>query len=171
MRRRPSVLIASLLVLATGSTALAAVVPKPNTDYFFLASGSFSITLNTKGRKQLTAGTALPVGATRPSTGVLLVCPTSVAGGPVVELHLGFPGARLMLKRGRYGFARSYTENHAKLVALPAGAPSTLKGVRVRVSGTVTSAKLITGSVSVQAPGCSLRASRFRATPFSERRP
>jgi len=171
MRHRLSMLLASLLVLAVGSTAVAAVTPKPHTDYFFLASGNFSITLNTKGPKQLTGGQALPMGATRPTTGILLVCPTSAAGGPVVELHLGFPGARLTLKRGHYGFARSYTENHAKLVALPAGAPNTLTGVRVRVSGTVTSARVITGSVSVQARGCSLAASRFRATPFSERRP
>jgi hypothetical protein len=168
MRRRSSMLIASPLVLATGSTALAAVTPKPHTDYFFLASGSFSITLNTKGPMQLTGSQALPMGATRPSTGVLLVCPASVAGGPLAELHVGFPGARLKLQGKYYGFTRSYTENNAKLVVLSTGATSTVRSVKVRVTGTVATAKLITGTVSVQAPGCSLKPSKFRAQPFSE---
>jgi hypothetical protein len=48
-----------------------------------------------------------------------------------------------------YHFTRSYTENGAKLVTLVGGATSTLTGVKVNVTGTVASAGLLTGTVSV----------------------
>ena len=86
---------------------------------------------------------------TFPAPGILLVCPTVVPSEPVVELHLGFPGVRLKVSHRHYHFTRSYTENGAKLVTLVGGATSTLTGVKVNVTGTVASAGLLTGTVSV----------------------
>ena len=65
------------------------------------------------------------------------------------------------MRHGRYGFSRSYTEkNVSKLVP---GGTTTIKSVKIKLTATVATAKLITGTVSVKAAGCSLKSSTFRA--------
>jgi hypothetical protein len=100
-----------------------------------------------------------------PTSGVLLVCPSSTPGGPVSELHIGFPGATLTLRKHHYSFRVSYTERSARLAVVGAS-HGTLLRATVKMTGTVRTAKLITGTVSVKASGCNLSTSSYRAVPL-----
>jgi hypothetical protein len=162
MRSRLSGLIVAVGVAALSSVAIAAVAPKPRTVFFYVSHSHFSITLVTKTAKQIQAGRP---GSAVVASGVLIVCP---AGGSasVSELLLGFPGAKLESTHGRYRFTRSYNWNHARLNIISgtgAGTHTFLKSAGVNVTGTVATAKLITGSVSVNAKGCSLPSSHYQA--------
>ncbi len=125
-----------------------------------MKQGSFSIALDTKTARQITAGK--PGGRLRPHqvSGVLVLCPAIKPGSPVRELQVGFSGAKLKDKHLR--FAVSYPQKHARLAVLNTGA-TTLVSAKLTVTGTVATAKLITGTVSVNAGGCSLRASNYQA--------
>jgi hypothetical protein len=154
-------MLAIVALGALGSVATAAVTPKPGSVYFYVSHGHFSITLQAKTAKRLAPGN---IAANIGVSGVLTVCPPS-GNGAVVELQASFPGAKLKLSHRHYGFAFSYRLKHARLnvIAGPAAGTHTSIAARVKVSGTVASAKLITGTVSVTAKGCSLPASRYRA--------
>jgi hypothetical protein len=167
MRTRHVLPLAAVLLLATSAAAMAAVKLKPHTAFFFVEFGRFSISLDSKSAKQIDAGIADPVGNQHPVSGVLVVCPSQTPGGPVTELHVGFPGATLKLAGRHYGFTRSYTEAGARLVALGPGGSTTRESAKVEVTGTVIGAKLITGTVAVTAPGCNLRSSKYRAKLLS----
>jgi hypothetical protein len=96
-----------------------------------------------------------------------VVCPASVPGEAVRELHVGFPGAALKVTRGHYRFRRTYTENNAHLVVVVGQVTTTVSGVHVSITGTVLSPKLITGTISLTAPGCNLSARQYRAKIFT----
>ena len=132
---------------------MAAVRPSAHSEFFYVSHGHFSITLFTAS-----ATTIAP-------SNILIVCPKD-ANGSISELHLGLPGAKLKLAGGRYRFARAYTwkhPSHVIIIGTGAGTTTTLPSARVRVSGTVTRAGLINGTVSVTAPGCSLPSSAYHA--------
>ncbi len=93
-----------------------------------------------------------------------MVCPRTSTGG-VDEVQAGFPGAKLKLTKGRYGFSVKYTENSADLTTIsPVFGHSTHTSATVSVTGTVSSSRLIVGTVSVHAAGCSLPKTKYKAT-------
>ena len=97
---------------------------------------------------------------------VLIVCPTG-ANRSIAELHLGFPGAKLKLTKGRYRFARSYIWKHAEhniISGAGSGTTTYVASAKVKVTGTVTSATRISGTVSVSATACNLPSSPYGAT-------
>jgi hypothetical protein len=153
------------LAVCASAAAAPAIAPKPHATYIGLEFGHFSITLDTKGKRILT-GPAGPLLAPHAVSGALEVCPASAPGEPVRELHVGFPGATLQKSGRRYTFKRSYTENHAHLVVVLGQATTTVSGVRVSITGVVTSAKLITGTIAIAAPSCNLTARKYRAKYF-----
>lgn len=159
MSFRRATLVISALALTFCAVAMAAARPKAHTGYFYLKSGTFSITLTTTSAKQIVAGKAHGVSS------VLLVCPPTSTGG-INEVQMGFPGVKLKLSKGHYGFSITYTEKHADVVTIrPAFGHITHEPATARVTGTVESSKLIAGTVSVTAAGCSLPKSKYKATP------
>jgi hypothetical protein len=147
------------MALTFCAVAMAAALPKAHTRYFYLKSEKFSITLTTKSAKQIAAGK--PQGA----SGVLVVCPPTSTGSSN-ELQMGFPGVRLKLRKRQYGFSITYTEKHADVVTIkPVFGHITHEPATATVTGTVESSKLIAGTVSVTAAGCSLPKARYKATP------
>jgi hypothetical protein len=153
------------LAVCASAAAAPAIAPKPHATYIGLEFGHFSITLDTSG-KRILAGPAGPLLAAHAVSGALEVCPASAPGEPVRELHVGFPGTALKKSGRRYTFKRSYTENHAHLVVVVGQATTTVSGVRVSITGVVTSAKLITGAIAIAEPGCNLTARKYRAKYF-----
>jgi hypothetical protein len=166
MRSGLSGLIAAAVALLLSSSALAAATPKSHSSFFYVEVGTFSITLDIKSSKKILAGPAYSLTAQYPTSAVLVVCPQAVANGPFTELHLGFPGAALKLVKGRYAFTRSYTEKNGKLAVVGTSATKSEPSASIKVTGTVMSSKLITGTVSVNAPGCSLKSSKYKAKLF-----
>ena len=147
------------MALTFCAVAFAAALPKAHTRYFYVKAHKFSITLTTKSAKQIVA--AKPQGA----SGILLVCPPTSTGG-VNEVQMGFPGVKLKLSKGHYGFSITYTEKHADVVTItPVFGHITHEPATATVTGTVKSSKLIVGTVSVTAAGCSLPKSKYKATP------
>ena len=147
-------MVGTVGALALSAVAMAAVRPPAHSEFFYVSHGHFSITLFTE-----TATTLAP------ST-ILIVCPRD-ADGSISELHLGLSGAKLKLVGRRYRFARAYTWKHPShvIIAGPgAGTTTALPSARVKVSGSVASAGLINGTVSVTAHGCSLPSSAYHAT-------
>lgn len=169
MRRASTTLLCLALTAAVCAVANAAVAvaPRPNASYIGLEFGHFSISLDTKG-KRILAGPAGPLLSSHPVSGALEVCQAKAPGEPVRELHVGFPGATLKKAGHRYGFKRSYIENSAHLVVIPGQATTTVGGVRVSITGTVASAKLITGTISITSPGCELTVRKYRAKFFGD---
>jgi hypothetical protein len=167
VRARFSVLVAVVAMLTVSAVAIAAVKPLRHTAFFYLAKGHFSITLDTNAARQIAAG-RLDLPRQFAVSGILLVCPAS-ASPSVSELLLGFPGAKFKLTRGLYRFTLSYTWKHARVNVISGAGSGThtfLKSARVRVTGTVASARLITGKVSVVAKGCNLPSSTYQASFF-----
>jgi hypothetical protein len=167
LARSSAIFGAAAVVLS--SVAVAAVSPRPGSDFFYVSHGHFSITLVTtaKGRQ---IGPGKPDSAVLVSD-VLLVCPSS-SSTSVSELLVGFPGVKLKLSHGHYRFTISYRWKHPRhnIIAGPgAGSHTILKSASVKVNGTVSKPKLITGTVSVKAHGCTLPTSHYRAavTNFS----
>jgi hypothetical protein len=150
-----------VVVLAVGALsaeAIAAVAPKRHTIYFYIHHQYFSIALVTQSATQIVAGQP---GA---GSGLFIVCPNQSAS--LSELLVGFPATKFKLKDGRYGFTLSYTWKHPRLNVISgagAGTHQSLPSARVRVTATVASAALITGTVSVTASGCSLPVAQYRA--------
>jgi hypothetical protein len=163
VRSNMSVALAAIAVVGMSSVALAAVAPRPSSTFFYVHRSHFSITLVTGERgTRIKPGT--PASSAEQSL-VLVVCPASAAGS-VSEALIGFPGAQLKIKHGRYRFTSSYswTRPRHNIVSGPgAGTHTTLKSASVNVSGTVSKSKLITGTLSVKAAGCDLPSSHFRA--------
>jgi hypothetical protein len=151
-------LAAAALALAFCAAAIAAALPKAHTEYFYVKSGKFSITLTTGSAKQIAAGKA------HGASSVLVVCP-STSTGAVNEVQMGFPGVRLKLSKGHSGFSITYTEERADLVTIkPVFGHVTHKPATATVTGAVESSKLIAGTLSVTAAGCRLAKSRYEAT-------
>ncbi len=167
MRFGLNLLVATVVILLTTTTAgLAAVAPRAHSAFIYVQVGSFSVTLDTKTATKVIAGVANPAGAQHPRSGVLVVCPATVPNGPLSLLHIGFPGVGLTPVNGHYKFRRLYIERHARLVTLGTGAISSAGAVVVRITGTARSAKLITGTISVNAAGCALPSSTYKAKFF-----
>jgi hypothetical protein len=157
--RRVTVVVCAV-ALTFCAVAIAAALPKAHTGFFYVKSGKFSITLRTKSAKQIVAGKAHG-GVSE----VLVVCPRTSTGG-VNEVQVGFPGAKLKLSQGHYGFSITYTEKHADVVTItPLFGHITHESATATVTGTVEGSKLIAGTVSVTAAGCSLPKSKYKAIP------
>jgi hypothetical protein len=151
-----------LAALIFCTVALAQALPKPHAQYTTTSSGVF-VELITKSSKRVAAGK--PLGHSARRSHIDVVCGVSPSLG-LEELVVGFPGARLTLHKHRYGFRVSYAETNAALV-YPGGSgktPPMQKSAKVKLSGTVESPKLIAGTVSVTASGCSLKRSKYKAT-------
>ncbi len=163
MHRLAGLLIAALLLPVGIAAARTPVTPKRPAAFFFVKHGSFSIALDTKTATQITAGK--PGGRLNQHqvSGVLVLCPARTPASPVTELHVGFRGAKLKLKTKHLRFAVSYTQKHARLVVLNTGA-TTVVSAKLTVTGTVATPKLIAGTVSVKASGCSLKLSEYKAS-------
>jgi hypothetical protein len=147
------------LALTLCAVAIAASLPKAHTEYFYLKKEKFSVTLTTTSAKHIAAGKPHGVSA------VLLVCPPTSTGG-TNELQMGFPAVKLKRSKGHYGFSVTYTEKHADVVTIsPVFGHTTHERATATVTGTVKSSKLIAGTVSVTAAGCSLPKSTYKATP------
>jgi len=146
------------LALTFCAVAIAAALPKAHTQYFYIKHGAFSITLtSSSSSKQIIAGK--PMGA----SAVLVVCPKTSTGA-VNELQLGFSGAKLKQSHGHYGFGVTYTEHSADMVTItPVFGHITHVRASASVTGTVKNSKLIQGTVSVTATGCSLPKSTYKA--------
>ena len=165
MRAARSALLACALAITCSALAMAAALPKTHTDYIYVhhAQPLFSVNLATSSATRLVASHPRP--KTFPSSSLLVLCPGSTSSH-ATELQMGFAGARLTRRNGHYRFRVSYTESHADLVAFPKDVVTGHESAHVTITGTVESAKLITGTVSVTAKGCSLKTSRYRATRF-----
>jgi hypothetical protein len=160
MTFRRAALVISALALTFCAVAMAAALPKAHTRYFYLKFGKFSITLTTKSAKRIAAGKAAHTGVSEP----LVVCPATSTGG-TNEVQMGFPGVKLKLSKGHYGFSITYTEKHANVVTItPVFGHITHEPATATVTGTVESSKLIAGTLSVKAAGCSLPKSKYKAT-------
>jgi len=164
MRVPRSALIASGLALTFCAGAMAAALPKTHTDYMYVRHGklAFAVNLATRSAKQLMA--SKPRSTVFPSSSLLVLC-QGTSGSPT-ELQMGFPGAALKLRNHHYRFRVSYTENHADLVTFGKSITITHESAHATVNGTVQTAKLIAGTVSVAAKGCNLKTSKYQATRF-----
>ena len=162
MRARSIVLMLLVVVAGTGvAEAASAAKPTAHSSYGFLKAGHFSVTLNTVTATQIASSPPNVLGSQFPITGIGITCPGKKVAGRSPFLDLGFPGATLKLRHGHYGFTRAYTEKAVSKL-LP-GATTTIKSVKIKLTATVATTKLITGTVSVRAAGCSLKTSSFRA--------
>ena len=164
MRIRRSVLIACALALTCCAVAAAAALPKAHTDYMYVRHGklAFAVNLATSSTKRLMA--SKPRSTTFPSSSLLVLC-QGTTGSPT-ELQMGFPGAALTLRNGHYRFRVSYRESHADLVTFGKSITIAHESAQATVTGTVQTAKLIVGTVSVTAAHCNLKTSSFRAIRF-----
>ena len=164
MRVRRCALIASALALTFCAVAVAAALPKAHTDYMYVKHGklAFAVNLATRSAKQLMA--SKPRSTTFPSSSLLVLC-QGTSGSPT-ELQMGFPGAALKLHNHHYGFRVSYTESHADLVTFGTSITIAHESAHATVTGTVETAKLIAGTVSVTANGCNLKTSKYKAIRF-----
>ena len=163
MRTRSIVLLMLVAALGTGvAEAASAAKPAAHSSYGYLKAGHFTVTLNTVTATQISSSPANVLGSQFPITGIGVTCPGKKVAGRSPFLDLGFPGATLKLKHGHYGFSRADTEKNVSKL-LPGGT-TTIKSVKIKLTATVATAKLITGSVSVKAAGCALKTSNFRAT-------
>jgi hypothetical protein len=79
---------------------------------------------------------------------------------------MGFPGAPLKLHKHHDSFRVSYTEQHADLVTFGTTTTINHESAHAVVTGTVESAKLIKGTVTVTATGCGLNTANYKATPL-----
>jgi hypothetical protein len=159
MRFRHVALVVCALALVFCALVMAAVRPKAHTEYFYLSPGKFSITLGTASATRIAAGKAAG------TSSVLVICPKT-SSGAVNELQLGFPGAKVNLRKGRYGFSLTYTEKGAGIVSItPVFGQLSHERATVTVTGKVANAKLISGTVSVAAVGCGLPKSKYAASP------
>jgi hypothetical protein len=164
MRARYAALVTALVLVATSAAAMAAVTPRHPASFFYVKVGTVSITLDTNAAKQIAAGKPNPA-AKLPVSGIIVVCSARGPGGSFVELHIAFPGAKLKPAKGHYGFTSLYTDSHARRAVV--GAHNfTLLRAKVKVNGTVSSAKLITGTISVSANGCDLKPTNYKAKFF-----
>jgi hypothetical protein len=164
MRVRRCVLMACALALTCCAVAMAAALPKAHTDYMYVFHGklAFAVNLATRSAKQLMA--SKPRSTTFPSSSLLVLC-QGTTGSPT-ELQMGFPGAALKLRNHHYRFRVSYTENHADLVTFGKSITITHESAHATVTGTVATAKLIVGTVSITANRCNLKTSKFQAIRF-----
>jgi hypothetical protein len=171
MRVRRCALIATAVVLTFCAVAVAAALPKAHTalpkartDYTYVKHGKllFGVSLATRSAKQLLA--SKPRSTAFPSSSLLVLCQGTSGGS--TELQMGFPGATLTLRNGRYGFRVSYTEKRADLVTFGKSMTITHESAHATVTGTVEKATLIAGTVSITAKGCNLKPSDYQATPF-----
>jgi hypothetical protein len=165
MRVRRYVIAAWALALTFCAVAVAATLPKPHTEYFYVrhAKPAFSIHLGTKSATRI--GAAKPRSTAFPSSGFLVLC--QMTSGSPVELQMGFPEATLKLRKGHYGFKVSYMEKRAALVTFTkTGETVAYEPAHATVTGTVEKTKLIAGTLSVSATGCNLKTSKYKATPF-----
>jgi hypothetical protein len=93
-----------------------------------------------------------------------VLCPGT--GGSATELQTGFPGMKLQLRNHHCSFRVSYTETRADLVTFGTSITIAHESARATVTGTVANAKLIAGTVSVAATGCSLKTVTYKAKLF-----
>ena len=156
---RATVVATALALLCCTALAAAATLPKAHTRYFYLKSGSFSVTLSTASAKRLVPGQR-----GGPSS-LLVVCPATTPGA-VNELQMGFPGAKLVRRHGRFGFRVVYKDRQADIVSItPVFGNISHERATVTMTGSVENGRLIAGTVSASAPGCNLPKSTYRATP------
>jgi hypothetical protein len=165
MRLRRRALIAPALALAICGVAVAAVKPKAHIAYSDVHHSKpvFAINLATKSTTRISASKPRPM--TFPSSSLLVLCPTAT-GAPATELQMGFPGATLKLHKGHYRFMVSFSEPKADLVTFGKTITIAHEHAHATVTGTVESAKLIAGTISVTATGCNLKKSKYKAKPF-----
>jgi hypothetical protein len=143
------------IVLAGGALA-AAALPHAGKVYDNGTLGKHPATLvlviNPSAATKIEAGK--PVFSDIASSGGYLKCPgvkrfsTSTA-----EVEFPFPGATLKLSGGKYAFSVSETKTNPTFLG------STEKGtLKVKITGTITSATRITGTVSASGDGCTTTA-------------
>jgi len=164
MRLRRCALIVSAVALTSCVAAVAAALPKAHKDYMYVKHGklAFAVNLATRSAKQIIA--SMPRSKTFPSSSLLVLC-QGKSGSPT-ELQTGFPGAVLKLRNGHHRFRVSFAEDRADLVTFGKAITITHESARATVTGTVETAKLIAGTVSVTANGCNLKASKYEAKLF-----
>src|SRR5450755_3548350 len=106
-------LIVCALALTFCAAAIAAIRPKAHTGFIYAhhLKPKFSVELGTSSPTHLIASKPRPKAF--PASSLLVLCPGASAP---TELQMGFPGARLTLRKGHYRFQVSYTEPRADLV-------------------------------------------------------
>jgi hypothetical protein len=79
-------------------------------------------------------------------------------GSATKTAQIGFPGATLKLSGGRYAFSVKWTD-HSKLVTPKSGGGERITHIKLKVkmTGTVKSAKLITGTLKVTGGKCTTK--------------
>ena len=154
-------LAGAAMAMALGGVALAAAplpeAGKAYSDNVTLGKGKLSIALViSSSAKKIASGVPI-LGV--PHSGGFLECPKAPhfsTGAPYVEFP--FPGAKLKLSGGKYGFTVTETKTNPTFLG------SSQKGkLKVTIKGTVGSSTLITGSVSASGDDCTTGAVSYRA--------
>jgi hypothetical protein len=155
-----ALLLATALVAAAASSA-----PKltPRSDYSggSIAKGKINIDLVSRSATQIVASPAggVPVGSNFALSLMFLHCTKlKLADGEPSALGIPVPALKLRKRHGRYGFSASYTRKG--LSALGVAKTITAK---VKLSGTVVSPTLISGTVRVKGGACGVGSERYAA--------
>ncbi len=134
------------IAIVLAGTALAAVLPKTGKVYANGTVGKNKITLtlviSPSNAKKIESG--VPEFSETAHSGGYLECPSS---SKIAEFP--FPGATLTPSRGKYSFSVTETKTDPTFLGSPNN--GTLK---LRISGSVTSATRITGTVTVSGDVC-----------------
>ena len=172
MRPRVITFLTTVVILLGGVVPGVSAATTRQGWYTATSKGHFGISLGTSasGRRMVAGAPGTGV-HTHPVPSILVLCPATVAGAGPVELQIGFPGAALKVVRHRPRFSRSYTATTATLVNFGTHVNTPVTGVVVKVTGAVTWAKRITGTVSVTTPGCPLSSSAYDAKLWNPQTP
>ena len=163
-----SILLACLALAGTGTAAGAASAPRLWAHHAYSwRHGTFHGDLIATSTTKLAPGADNVLGSQYPTSAVVLQCPKIPhAGASPPFAVVGFPGVRLKRSHGRFGFASTYA--HTVELNFDGGEAPVPIRVTVTIAGSVTSAKKISGKITIKAKGCSLRRTSFVATATPE---
>lgn len=153
----------SAIAVAAQGVALASVAPLPLVAKSYSTGGyvhnvSVDLVTNATNPKRIHAGPA-PLASQFPLGGIYARCPgvpknPGLTPGAVPFAGIAFPALTLKLSHGRYGFSKRLSFNQF-LLGSSLGKPVRLS---VLFSGTVTSSKLIKGTVKITGSHCATSA-------------
>jgi hypothetical protein len=149
---------ACLLLLCAAASAAGPALPKPASAYSTegnVHGVSLTLVTSASSGKTIEPGAAA-AGSQFALSGGAVNC-TKAKKGPgfhgVPFAVFGFPKTALKLSKGKYGFSKTVTQKNT----VPLGSTNAPFTLRLKITGTVTSQALITGTISAKGGPCTTK--------------
>lgn len=149
---------ACLLLLCAAASAAGPALPKPASAYSTegnVHGVSLTLVTSASSGKTIEPGAAA-AGSQFALSGGAVNC-TKAKKGPgfhgVPFAVFGFPKTTLKLSKGKYGFSKTVTQKNT----VPLGSTNAPFTLRLKITGTVTSQALITGTISAKGGPCTTK--------------